>query len=169
MVSLCWKLSEFPTNVLREAWNWPSHDHATEQAQSSDQSQSDIVYDDDCVDIVYDQISEWSGRLLDQHFYDEPALLLQKQLWDIISRNKEGLAKKKTFMEWCRRVHMHTEAASTASASTAAEHAEATSTATEHAESHCFKSLALGLLSNDPTPEKRRNAKYKICKNTKPG
>ena len=86
MINLCTKLSEFLTYVLREAWNWPSHDHATEQAQSSDQSQSDIVYDEDCVDIVYDEIEEWAGRLLDQNFYDEPALLLQKQM-DIISHN----------------------------------------------------------------------------------
>ena len=64
---------------------------------------------------------------------------------------------------------MHTEAASTASASVGAEHAEAASTATEDAESHCFKSLALDLLSNDLTPEQRRDAKYKIRKNTKTG
>ena len=58
---------------------------------------------------------------------------------------------------------MHTKSTSTASASTATEHAE------DHWETSCFKSLALDLLSNDLTPEQRHDAKYKIRKDTKTG
>ena len=79
--------------VLRETWNLPSRDHATEQSQSSGhateqaQSQRDNIIEEDCEDIVYDDFLEWSGRLDNQTFYDEPALLLHKQMWDIMSRN----------------------------------------------------------------------------------
>jgi len=160
IVTLCWNLLEFLTYVLRETWNLRSSVyHATEQAQSSGhateqtQSQRYNIIEEDCENIVFDTIA--SGSFFEQTFYDEPALLLHKQMWDIMSRNKEGLAKENMFIEWCRRVQRHTEAASTASPSTATE--------------HVFKSLALDLLSNDLTPEQRHGAKYKIIKDKKTG
>ena len=63
MVYLCWKLAEFLMYVLRGAWNWPSHDHATEQAQSAGhateqaQSQREIVYVEECDDIDFGNTS----------------------------------------------------------------------------------------------------------------
>jgi len=120
-----------------------SSGHATEQTQSQ-------RHDEDCGNIVFDTIA--SVTFFEQTFYDEPALLLHKQMWDIMSRNKEGLAKKNMFIEWCRRVQKHTDAAST-------------DTDTEHV----FKSLALDLLSKDLTPEQRHGAKYKIFKDKKTG
>jgi len=157
IVTLCWNLLEFLTYVLRETWNVRSSVyHAIEQAQSlshaTEQTQSQR-HDEDCGNIVFDTIA--SESFFVQTFYDEPALLLHKQMWDIMSRNKEGLAKENMFIEWCRRVQRHTEAASTASPSTDTE--------------HVFKSLALDLLSNDLTPEQRHGAKYKIFKDKKTG
>ena len=68
--------------------------------------------------------------------------MLNKRLWDIMVRNKEGLAKENMFKEWCKRVHMHAEARS------------------GH-EDDCYKSLALDLLSSDLTPEQRLDPRYK--------
>jgi len=90
-----------------------SSGHATEQTQSQ-------RHDEDCGNIVFDTIA--SVTFFEQTFYDVPALLLHKQMWDIMSRNKEGLAKENMFIEWCRRVQRHIEAASTASPSTDTEH-----------------------------------------------
>ena len=124
IVTLCWTLLEFLTYVLRETWIVRSSEyHATEQAQSSghatEQTQSQR-HAEDCGNIVFDTIA--SVTFFEQTFYDQPALLLHKQMWDIMSRNKEGLAKENMFIEWCRRVQGHTEAASTASPSTDTEH-----------------------------------------------
>jgi len=157
IVTLCWTLLEFLTYVLRETWIVRSSEyHATEQAQSSghatEQTQSQR-HDEDCGNIVFDTIA--SVTFFEQTFYDVPALLLHKQMWDIMSRNKEGLAKENMFIEWCRRVQKHTEAPSTAVPSTDTE--------------HVFKSLALDLLSNDLTPEQRRNPAYKVIKDKKTG
>jgi len=159
--TLCWTLIEFLMYVLRKAWNLRSSVcHAPEQAQSSGhateqtKSQKNSISKDDCENIVVHILASGSFKEWG-YFYDEPALLLHKQMWDIMSRNKEGLAKKNMFIEWCRRVQKHTDAASTASPSTATE--------------HVFKSLALDLLSNDLTPEQRHGAKYKIFKDKKTG
>ena len=93
--------------------------------------------------MVYEIVITWSNTPSKQKYYTEPALLLNKKLWDIMVRNKEGLAKENMFKEWCRRVYMHAEA---------------------HGgdEDDCYKSLALDLLSNDLTPEQRLDPKYKI-------
>ena len=55
-------------------------------------------------------------------------------MWDIMSRNKEGVSKVRTFTTWCRRVQQH----------------------------RGFKSLAVDLLSNDLTPAQQYDDKYKI-------
>ena len=200
MDNLVFKLLEFLIDLLRQAWTVPSgrpRPPDTEQAASSgyakeemssektwellkEENLDDMVPEEQCEDIVFEKIAEWAGRYSETHFYSEPELLIHKKMFDIMTRNKEGLSKENTFIEWCRRVHRHTKAPSTAVPSIATEHAEAASTATEHDESptyrallqreaNCFKSLALDLLSNDLTPEQRRDAKYKIRKNTKTG
>jgi len=150
-------LLEFLTYVVRQTWIVRSSEyHATEQAQSSghatEQTQSQR-HDEDCANIVFDTIK--NVTYFGVCFYDQSALLVHKQMLDIMSRNKEGLAKENMFIEWCRRVQKHTEAPSTAVPSTDTE--------------HVFKSLALDLLSNDLTPEQRRNPAYKVIKDKKTG
>ena len=62
--------------------------HATEQAQSSGhateqtQSQRYNIIEEDCENIVFDT---FFGKFFEQ-FYDQPALLLHKHMWDIMSR-----------------------------------------------------------------------------------
>jgi len=144
--ALCWILR-------RETWIVRSSEyHAIEQAQFSgyatEQTQSHR-HAEDCGNIVFDTIA--SVTFFEQTFYDQPALLLHKQMWDIMSRNKEGLAKENMFIECCRRVQRHNEAVP--------------SSDTEH----IFNSLALDLLSNDLTPEQRYGAAYKVIKDKKTG
>ena len=55
-----------------------SSGHATEQTQS----QRYNISEDDCENIVFDT---FFGKFFEQ-FYDEPALLLHKHMWDIMSR-----------------------------------------------------------------------------------
>ena len=166
------ELLEFLTYVLQGAWRWyrAGPGNATERARSSGHATEQAINEEDLQDIVSDKISEWSRRRHITNVYDEPALLLNKRMWDVMSRNKEGLAKERTFIEWCRKVHSHTKSACTAYASTIIEHAEAASTAsastaTEHAEAasmlkpaehlNPFKLLAFDLLLNDLTGEER--------------
>ena len=145
-----------------------SSSHATEQAQSSGHAaeqapgQGDIVYDDDCVDLVYKHIEAWSQRLFDQVFYSEPSLLRHKRLWDVLVRDKAGLSKDNTFLQWCRRVHSYSERANTVSMTSMP-----CSSATEHVASAPFKALAEDLLSNDLTPAQRGEKKYMIRRNKK--
>ena len=147
------------------AWQWPSHVHATEPAQSAGhateqaQSQRDSVYDEDCDGVVLGKCAEWYGRPNDQTFYDEPSLLLQKRMWAIMSRDKEGLEKELTCYEWCRRVRKHAEPAKSGSASTA----------TEHAATNCFKALAKDLLANEVDPKQQQDARYKMSYDTRTG
>ena len=95
--------------------------HTTEQAMEGDLQKN-------CEDIVFDKIAT------EEVGYDERTLLQHKRMWDVMSRNKEGVAKERTFIEWCRRVQEH----------------------------RCFKSLAVDLLSNDLTPAQQYDYRYKI-------
>ena len=104
MENLTSKLVDFLMYVLQE-------NQTTEQAMERDLQKN-------CEDIVFDKIA--NGEV----GYDERTLLQHKRMWDVMSRNKEGVAKERTFVEWCRRVQQH----------------------------RCFKSLAVDLLSNDLTP-----------------
>ena len=151
MENLHWHLLDFLTYVLVGAWNLStvaqSSGHATEQAES----QKNDIIEGACQDIVCEKFSEWAEQLVGKAYYDEPSMRRSNQLWDVISRNKDGSAKEKTFNEWCKRVQGHTEAASTASADTPEERV-----------SNCFRSLAFDVLTNDLTPAQRRETKYKI-------
>ena len=76
--------------------------------------------------------------------------MLNKQIWDLLTRDKEGKAKEHCFTTWCRRV---------------AAHREDTSTATEHADpesSPAFKSLAEAMLENELTETQKRGPVYKL-------
>ena len=85
----CQTLLEFLTYLVRQTWIVRSSEyHATEQAQSSGhateqtQSQRYNISEEDCENIVFDT---FFGKFFEQ-FYDEPALLLHKHMWDIMSR-----------------------------------------------------------------------------------
>ena len=93
----------------------------TEQAMERDLQKN-------CEYIVFDKIA--TGEV----GYDERTLIQHKWMWDIMSRNKEGVSKERTFTNWCRRVQQH----------------------------RGFKSLAVDLLSNDLTPAQEYDDKYKI-------
>ena len=117
MENLCSALSQFLSQALQEAWTG----HATEQANGCGEV---------CDDMVYAKIEEWSRQHDKQEFYNEPALMKHKQIFDIMKYTKEGFAKENTFLPWCRKINkLRIQVASTAT-----ERAES-STATEHAES----------------------------------
>ena len=83
-------LAEFLTLLLQDVWTAPGLRHAAEQAK--------LVCEDDCPDIVF-EIFLHQGC----HFYGERELLLHKRMWDIVTRDKYGPAKKQSFSKWCKR------------------------------------------------------------------
>jgi hypothetical protein len=92
-------------------WNPPRRGHATEQVQSP----RDKFIAHECEGIAFQKISEWAAQQDNRRFYNEPALLKHKQMFDIMIYNKEGFVKEFTFIAWCRKVHkLKIEAASTA-------------------------------------------------------
>ena len=102
--------------------------HTTEQAMEGDLQKN-------CEYIVFDKIA--TGEV----GYDERTLFQHKWMWDIMSRNKEGVSKERTFTTWCRRVQQHKG----------------------------FKSLAVDLLSNDLTPAQQYDYRYKIKRDWETG
>jgi hypothetical protein len=145
MDNLAFKLAEFLTAVLLEAWSVPRRGHATEQAAS-------WIGHDDCIDMVFHAIATWSQRH-EGHAYSGPELLLHKRMWDVMTRNKAGLYKAAqqpitalSFAYWCRRV-----------VSCKTKHG------TEHGEgSASFRALAEDILTNDLTERQMRDPKYKL-------
>ena len=162
MDHLVFGLARFLTCILQDLWTAPGFRRATEQARSSaDNDSEDIDSADDCIDIVFNTIAEWSQQA-SVHFYKEPELLLHKRMWDILTRDKSGRPKEQSFTDWCRRVASHSKKTSTAT-----EHAAAESSATEHAESSAsFQSLAQDMLTNDLTEDQKQNPVYKLRKDT---
>ena len=130
--NLIWNLVDFLVYVFRE--------------NSIDDC---LAMHDDCLDIIYAQIEDWSANPTDTNYYNEAALSLHHKLWDVVRRNKYGVSKENKFIEWCRIVHSHSEK---------------TSTATEHAAAgpSPHNKLALDVLSNHLTPDQMYDPKYKI-------
>ena len=94
--------------------------------------------DADCEDIVFDKIAEWSKKRTETSCYGNSELLLHKKMWDVLNRDKEGLRKEHSFVDWCRR-----------SARVGAEGA-----ATEHANDDTrFQKLAKDIFAHDFTAE----------------
>ena len=162
MENLCLALLQFLSQALQDVMVQSKRVlHATAWAKSMD----DIC--NECDDMVFEKIEEWSQREDNQTFYNEAALLEHKQMFDIMQFTKEGYAKENTFLPWCRK------AASLRAlwASTATDHAEP-DTATEHAQSSddpetCWmKPLALILLCSELLPEQKN---YKIRRDKKTG
>ena len=100
MDNLFWHLCEFLVYVLRETWRLPMSGHATEQAQTQisksskeaiiEKEREDTSFAEDCENIVYQKIEEWADRRVDQSYYNEPALLLHKRMWNLVQHKKKA-------------------------------------------------------------------------------
>jgi hypothetical protein len=103
--------------------------------------------DADCEDIVFDKIAEWSKMVEETSCYGNSELLLHKKMWDVLNRDKQGLRKEHSFVDWCRRI-----------ARIGAEGA-----ATEHANNdNRFQKLAKDIFAHDLTAEQKKNPIYCI-------
>ena len=89
--------------------------------------------------------------------YTPNHLIEHKQLWDVVTRNKEGYDKEHFFSDWCRKVSSCRK-----SCWTATEHAGPQSK--EAAES-AYRSLAEHLFATELTEEQTKMPKYKVQKN----
>ena len=99
----------------------------------------------ECEDIVFDKIAEWSKTHNESSCYANSELLLHKKIWDVLNRNKQGLRKEHSFVDWCRRI-----------ARIGAEGA-----ATEHANDESrFRKLAKDIFAHDLTAEQKEDPTY---------
>ena len=165
MENLCFNLLQFLSRALQDART----SYATERAKSPLVDSIQII--DECDEMVFATFEAWCRRNDDkQQFFDEPALLKHKQVFDLMQCNKEGDAKEDHFCHWCRKMAWLRMQAT----STATEHAKS-STATECAqfsedpETRWYKVLALDLLSNELLPEQQGIKKYQIRRDRKTG
>ena len=117
------KLAEFLTYLLRELCCSPR-------------------LEADFEEIVFEKIGQWARQAPWRHFYGESELLLHNKMWDIMTRDRDGLRKNHSFADWCRRIAMHSTGSSGAS-----------SAATEHAErDDPFRKLAEDISTHELTP-----------------
>ena len=97
------------------------------------------------------------GRL----FYSEKDLLLHKKMWDLITRDKEGVPKQHSFSEWCQRTALHRGSTAASSGSTGS--TAASSAAAEHAESNTsFRRLAEDILTHELSPAQMDDPVYSL-------
>ena len=68
--NLAWRLAEFLTTVLVDAWTVPWFRCAAE-------GPGDLISHNDCVEMVFDHIATWAQRHENSHAYDFPELSLQ--------------------------------------------------------------------------------------------
>ena len=101
--------------------------------------------DAECEEIVFDKIAKCSKMLSESSCYGNSELLLHKKIWDVLNRNKQGLRKEHSFVDWCRRI-----------ARIGAEGA-----ATEHANDESrFRKLAEDIFARDLTAEQKDDPTY---------
>ena len=101
--------------------------------------------DAECEEIVFDKIAKCSKMLSESSCYGTSELLLHKKIWDVLNRNKQGLRKEHSFVDWCRRI-----------ARIGAEGA-----ATEHANDESrFRKLAEDIFARDLTAEQKDDPTY---------
>ena len=141
------------------------HDPATEQVEAvspKDPLKNYTIFLLQCNEIIVDELENfWT----ETGYYDEPALLVHKKMWDVMVRNKDGSRKENTFLVWCKKmvVHAHSDKFDFG----------ATRAATEHAgsalEQNSYKSLALDLLTNEVWPQQRKDPKFQIRKDRNTG
>lgn len=156
MENLCLNLCKVLSRALQDVCNR----HATEHAL---RSKASIAIRDMCDDIVFEKLTEWSGRTGPANLYNEAALLKHKKMVDIMTREKDGTPKENTFLPWCRRIDKLR--AQVTSDSPATEYAETV----KEQENRYFTALAYDVLSNDLTPEQQKNDAYKIRRNKDTG
>ena len=114
----------------------------------------DQISDINCVDIVFETLQSYYC----DHIYKPSGLLLHKKMYDVMTRDKDGLPKEFSFTIWCKRLATYKKN------STATEHAELYSTATEHGECNnpYYRALAEDILTNELTDAQKRDRKYKF-------
>ncbi len=104
--------------------------------------------DADCEDMVFDTIADWGKKHTETTCYLNSELLLHKKMWDVLNRDKQGLRKEHSFVDWCRRIAR----------------IDAEGAATEHANNdNRFQKLAEDILAHDLTAEQKENPIYWIC------
>ena len=131
-------------SIPQHPFSTPGFVHAREQ----DNSGTEIVQEDDCIDIVEATLSN------NPLFYSTPQLVEHKRLWDIVTRDKEGNDKEHCFSDWCRRVASHSK-----NISTATEHAAAEAEETQ--KSACYRSLVEDMFAKELTTQQKSEHKYK--------
>ena len=82
----------------------------------------------------------------------------KRKIWNLISRDRNGVPKETTFQQWCRKVAKHAPERGPQHSGIATKHADYT---TEQ-NSKSYKSLAVEMLNELTTSEQRRQSKYKI-------
>ena len=98
-----------------------------------------------CEEIVFDKITEWSKTHRETSYYGNSELLLHKKIWDVLNRDKQGLLKEHSFVDWCRRIAM----------------IGAEGAATEHANDDSrFRKLAKDIFAHDLTAEQKEDPTY---------
>ena len=107
------------------------------------------TYCDDIEEMVFEKISEWAKTPRENASYGYPELLLHKKIWDVLNRDKQGVPKEHSFVDWCRRIALHRT-----------ESTAANSAATEHDDR--FKKLVKDIFANDLTPEQKKDRKYQL-------
>ena len=148
MENLSCKLAELPSAILRNVWRTPGFRLALEQAKKIDGPDSDnIVCEEDCEDIDFEKVDQRAQQYHGRHLYGERELLLHKQMWDAMRRDKEGVPKDHDFGYWCRRVADHSESCRAVRGRPLAD-----SAATENADiSASYRALAEDILAHDLT------------------
>ena len=149
LTNLAFKLADFFTQVMKEAFPFLLHLGA------------------DCED-VQDTLLDIQDALLQKFgdMYDHSELLLHKKIWDIVNRDKQGVPKEHSFVDWCKRIALH-RTESTATNSAATEHDDRFKklvAATEHDDP--FRRLVKDIFANDLTPEQKKNPKYQLREST---
>ena len=108
---------------------------------------------EDIEDMVFEKISEWAKTPRENASYSHSELLLHKKIWDVLNRDKQGVPKEHSFVDWCRRIALHRT-----------ESTAANSAATEHDDR--FKKLVKDIFANDLTPEQKKDRKYQLREGT---
>jgi len=103
----------------------------------------------DCEDIVFEKIAEWA-ETYEGHVYTSDELLIHKKMWDVMTRDKRGVPKDHSFVDWCKRIAMYSTV-STAASSAATEHAE---------DDGAFRKLAKYFLTHELTPKQKGDPAY---------
>ena len=79
------------------------------------------AWDDQCVELAFDKIKEWAILSSEHALYDEAALLKHKELWNLVTCDKNGNEREHSFFAWCRKNYAIREAAGIAKEHAASE------------------------------------------------